>query len=272
MVRLGDVLATAEQLWPTAGAEPWDAVGLVVGDPEAKISKVLLAVDPVAATVEEAVEEAADLLITHHPLYLHGTTTVAASTAKGRLVTELIRGRCALLVAHTNADVMPEGPTGILMAHLGVTEELRPIVPADADPGRGIGLIGGLPESIPLGTLVGRLAETIPHTVGGIRVAGDLSMPVRTVACCSGSGGSLLEHPLVSASDVYITGDLRHHEASEAVERSRLAGGRPALVDAAHFATEHVWLASAADRLTQRHAGLEVIVSERVTDPWTSHR
>ena len=133
MTRLRDVVAALDALWPPAWAESWDAVGLVVGDPDAVVRRVLFAVDPVDAVVAEASERDADLLVTHHPLYLHGTTSVAATTPKGRVVHRLVSGRCGLYVAHTNADVASPGVSDALAAAVGLVD-VRPLSPLAADP------------------------------------------------------------------------------------------------------------------------------------------
>ncbi|MGC5412744.1 Nif3-like dinuclear metal center hexameric protein, partial [Streptomyces sp. DT225] len=96
-------------LWPPERAEGWDAVGTVCGDPDAEVHRVLFAVDPVQEIADEAKELGAHLIVTHHPLYLRGTTTVAADTFKGRVVHTLIRDGIALHVAHTNADTADPG-------------------------------------------------------------------------------------------------------------------------------------------------------------------
>ena len=132
-VRLKDVVDLLEELYPPAWAEPWDAVGLVCGDPDALVRRVLLAVDPVDAVVREAVDGGFDLLLTHHPLYLRGTTSVAATTPKGRAVHALVRGGCALHVAHTNADRADPGVSDALADRFGL-RDLRPLQPAADDP------------------------------------------------------------------------------------------------------------------------------------------
>ena len=78
-----DLVRAAEELWPTAYAEAWDRPGLTVGNPSAPVSQVLLAVDATLATVTEAIDSQASMLLTHHPLLLKGVHSVAASTAKG---------------------------------------------------------------------------------------------------------------------------------------------------------------------------------------------
>jgi dinuclear metal center YbgI/SA1388 family protein len=131
--RLSDVVEVLEQLFPPSWAQSWDAVGLVCGDPDAFVRRVLLAVDPVEPVAAEAVDGGFDLLLTHHPLWLRGTTSVAGTTPKGRLVHRLVRAGCGLFVAHTNADVADPGVSDALAGTLGLTD-LRPLQPLPADP------------------------------------------------------------------------------------------------------------------------------------------
>ncbi|HET9658340.1 MAG TPA: Nif3-like dinuclear metal center hexameric protein [Kineosporiaceae bacterium] len=127
---VADVIGVLEQMYDPAWARDWDAVGLVCGDPQAPVRRVLLAIDPVAAVVDEALTWHADLLVSHHPLLLRPVHGVAADTAKGRMVHQLIRGGCALYTAHTNADVASPGVSDALARILGLTD----LEPLSADP------------------------------------------------------------------------------------------------------------------------------------------
>ncbi|MFJ4073947.1 Nif3-like dinuclear metal center hexameric protein [Curtobacterium sp. NPDC089991] len=264
MPTLRELQAVIEDLWPAAGAESWDAVGLVAGAPDATVEHVHLAVDAVPATAREAVELGAGLLLTHHPLLLRGVTTIAESTYKGSVLATLVRGGSALIAAHTNADVVTRGTSAVLADRIGLTDQ-RPL-DAGADPATGIGRVGVLAEGTTLGALARKLVDLLPPTATGVRVSGDFDQPVRTVALCAGAGDSLLGHPAVLAADVYITSDLRHHPASEFREQALLGGG-PALIDTSHWATEWLWLDVAAAQLRQA-AGVRVTVSDLRTDPW----
>ncbi|MGQ0630815.1 MAG: Nif3-like dinuclear metal center hexameric protein [Sporichthyaceae bacterium] len=121
------------QVYDPRWAESWDAVGLVCGDPDAPVRKVLLAVDPVAAVVDEALAWGADLVLTHHPLFLRPVHGVPATTYKGRLVHRLISGGAALLVAHTNADCAQGGVSDALADALGLPAGV-PIQAQPAEP------------------------------------------------------------------------------------------------------------------------------------------
>src|SRR3954466_8079227 len=130
MPALGDVVALLERWYPPDRAEDWDAVGLVCGDPEGEVRRILLAVDPVLAVADEAVATGAQLVVTHHPLFLKGVHGVAATTPKGRVVHRLVTNGCGLLAMHTNADAPAGGVSESLAFALG----LRDVIPLLADP------------------------------------------------------------------------------------------------------------------------------------------
>lgn len=129
MPALSDVVALVEGWYPPDRAEEWDRVGLVCGDPAAEVRRILLAVDPVLAVADEAVATDADLLIVHHPLFLRGTSSVAATTPKGRVVHALVSHGCGLLAAHTNADAPAGGVSESMARALGLVD----VVPLAAD-------------------------------------------------------------------------------------------------------------------------------------------
>lgn len=261
---MADVVAALDSRFPPAWTQEWDRVGLVLGEPDAEVGTVLCAVDCVPETVAQAVEVGAQLLVVHHPLLLRGVSSVAPVTYKGRIVHDLIRRGVALFVAHTNADVANPGVSDALAARLGLTG-LRPLRPAPDDPGRGAGRIGTLPAPLTLAGLVDLAAAALPATAWGVRAAGAPDRMVRTVAVCGGAGDAYLADAVAAGVDAYLTADLRHHPASE-----HLAGGGPALLDAAHWATERPWLDDLADYLRPK-LGVTAVVSDLDTDPWTLH-
>ncbi len=262
---VADVSAVIERLWPASGAEGWDSPGLLSGDPQALVSSIRLAVDAVPDVAAEAIEAGADLLLVHHPLLLRGVTSIAEDRYKGAVLARLIRGNCALIAAHTNADVVETGTSAVIASRLGLVDA-RPIAVGET-PFRGIGRVGRLVEPTTLGRFARLLGELLPATATGIRVSGEYERIVETVALCGGAGDSLLAEPAVLAADVYVTSDLRHHPASESRENSRLTGG-PALIDVSHWASEWLWLDTAADQLRAALPGVDVTVSDLRTDPW----
>jgi dinuclear metal center YbgI/SA1388 family protein len=123
---LGEVVDLVHSWYPPETADEWDAVGLAAGDPRVDVRRILLAVDPVLPTAEEAAAWDADLLLTHHPLFLRGVHGVAETTPKGHTLATLTRAGCGLLTAHTNADHGSPGVSDALARALGLSDT-RPI-------------------------------------------------------------------------------------------------------------------------------------------------
>ncbi|MEH0974804.1 Nif3-like dinuclear metal center hexameric protein [Micromonospora sp. CPCC 205546] len=263
------MVAELERRYPPAWAEDWDRVGLVLGEPCAPVRRLLCVVDVVPETVAEALDAGADMIVAHHPLLLRGVSSVAPTTYKGRIVHRLIKSDVALYVAHTNADVAAPGVSDALAARFGLTG-LRPLHrPAPGSPahgdGRGIGRIGELPEPVTLAELTRHAAAVLPATAWGVRAAGDPGRMVRTLAVSGGAGDGFLADATAAGVDAFLTADLRHHPAGE-----HLAADGPALLDAAHWATERPWLDDLAVLLREA-TGVETLVSDLATDPWTVH-
>jgi dinuclear metal center YbgI/SA1388 family protein len=266
MPALAEVVAAIERRYDPTSAADWDSVGLFCGDPAAEVTRIHVAVDPVDVIVDEAIEAGAQLLLTHHPLFLGGTESVAATTAKGRLVHRLISHGIGLYVAHTSADVARPGVSDALAAVLGL-RDVRPVPP---DVELGLGRIGELASPMPLRAFAVVVAGALPATPAGVRAAGDLDREVRTIAVCGGSGYDLASAAAAAGADVLVTSDQKHHSTSETLAELGIA-----LIDAAHWATEQPWVPAAAELLAAdlRTAGttVETTASTTVTDPWTLH-
>jgi len=257
-----DVLDT---LWPRELAEDWDAVGLVLGRPSASVEKVMLVVDITLDTVNEAVAEGVDVIVSHHPLLFRPVNSLVEDEVKGHLVAALVRAGIAVFSAHTNADAVDRGTSESVGGALGL-QGMTPITPSVTSDA-GIGRVGTLPSPVRLYDLATQLGRLVPQTAGGVKVSGDPDQMVSRVALCTGAGDSLLDHPEVLASDVYITGDLRHHPASD-VQQARQLGRGPCLIDVSHFASEWFFLDGVRHTLQQDLPDLDIRVSDIVTDPW----
>lgn len=259
-LQVADVMRAMAARYPLETAEEWDSVGLVVGDLDAEVTRILFSVDVTPEVVDEAIATGAQMIIAHHPLLLRGVTSVATTGAKGRIVSKLIKHSIALYTAHTNADVAWPGVSDAIAHQLGL--EVQSGVSLS---GTGIGRVGTLSQPVRLGDFAGTVSEKLPETARAVNVAGDLNALVSTVAVCGGAGDSLLEEVAELNVDVYVTSDLRHHVAQEFSLTSDCA-----LIDVSHWAAEWLWLPQAAQLLQQDLGGnVDVDVSTLVTDPWT---
>jgi dinuclear metal center YbgI/SA1388 family protein len=272
---VGSVVGVLEDAYPPSWAEAWDRVGLVLGERGAAVRRVLLAVDPTVAIAREAVERGAELLVTHHPLLLRGASFLPADEGKGAVVTHLLRHGTALWCGHTNVDRSTRGTVGAWLSLLDL-RDARALVPGEEPAAAahgsrrfGLGAVGTLPASTTVGELATAIAGRVPATARGILHTGAADREVRTVAVCPGAGDSFLEAAAAAQADVYITSDLRHHPALEHLESAADPAAVPALLDVPHAASEALWLPLAKDLLDATVPGLEVLVSEHTTDPWS---
>ncbi|MGH3665428.1 MAG: Nif3-like dinuclear metal center hexameric protein [Egibacteraceae bacterium] len=144
--RLGDWVALVDACYPESDAEGWDATGLQVGDPTDPVDQVLVCLDVTPATLGEAVERGAGLVVAHHPLLFRPLARLTPATAPGRLALAAARGRVGILTAHTNLDVAVAGTSDPGVQVLGLTE-VAPLVPAAAREG-GCKLVTFVPAEV----------------------------------------------------------------------------------------------------------------------------
>lgn len=272
---VGSVTGILEAAYPLAWAEAWDRAGLVLGERGAAVHRVLLAVDPTLAVAREAVERGAELLVTHHPLLLRGASFLPADEGKGAVVTHLLRRGTALWCGHTNVDRSTRGTVGAWLELLDL-QAPQPLLPGETteEAGHGsrrfgLGAVGSLPVPTTVGALAASIADRVPATARGILHTGEADREVRTVAVCPGAGDSFLEAAVAAEADVYITSDLRHHPALEHLESAADPAAVPALIDVPHAASEALWLPLAKELLETAVPGIEVLLSEHTTDPWS---
>ena len=255
-MKVENFLETAESLWPARLAEDWDRPGLSIGSPKAALERVLLSVDFTEEVLAEAISVSAQLVFTHHPFLLKGVSAVSEDTRKGDLIAKAVRAGVAVFSAHTNADVVEDGVSDVLAKALGL-EKVRPLVTTEA--GIGHGRIGLLPAGSSIGSLVSSLNSTLPPTLRGVSSTAPADLKITRVALCGGAGDSFIDAAIAEGSDVFVTSDLRHHVAQEAAI---------ALIDVSHWASESLWLETAANQLRSHLGQIEFVVSSVTTDPW----
>lgn len=254
-LHVAGLLDALEARAPAALAEPWDNVGLLVGRRARPVSGVLVALDLRDAVLDEALARGCDAVLTHHPAIFPHLNAVDDQRAP--LVLRAAEEGIALIAAHTNLDSAAGGLNDVMGDLLGMGER-APLRPVADDPAVGLGRVGAV-EARSLGELLARATAAF---VGPIVHTGELERAVGRVACCTGSGGSLIGDAVAAGADVYVTGDLKYHDA----DRSPTC----ALIGIPHAAVERValerWSVGLAADLAER--GVPLHFSTVDTDPW----
>ncbi|MCL2760090.1 MAG: Nif3-like dinuclear metal center hexameric protein [Desulfuromonadales bacterium] len=365
--KLSDLIGIINKIAPTGFTEEWDNSGLQVGDPGATIKKVMIALDPGAEAVEEAIKNSCQLLLTHHPLIFTSIKSISAQSYTGSLLYKIINNNLSVFSIHTNYDIAENGVNDLLARKLNLQEsepllvtgeerflKLTLFVPTDYtdrvlnavlpfavnsdkyrecsyrtkgfgtfSPVQGakpfIGEIGkretveeeriellvresdkanlqkallaAHPYEEPAFDFISVEDKGICHGLGRIgrvsksfsveefarfvkqaldapcvRAVGDMKKSVSKIAVCSGSGMSLLKDAIRQGADLFVTGDIKYHEA-----RNAEAAGI-ALIDAGHFATEKLMIEglvnSLKHELSKTRFKLELIPFSKEQDPF----
>ncbi len=120
---------TVERLAPLPLAEGWDNCGLQVGDPNARVGRILVALTPLPEVFEEAEASGADFLLFHHPLIFRALESVDTASYPGDLIARAVRGGNAVYAAHTNYDAAPGGVSVALANTLGLAGPVEIVSP-----------------------------------------------------------------------------------------------------------------------------------------------
>lgn len=357
-VTVREILGSLEQLAPSALAESWDNVGLLVGDARQQAQTVLVALDTTPEVLEQATAQHVELLVTHHPLIFSGLKRLLEDGGISSSLRRLVRENCSLIALHTNLDSAPGGLNTYVAAQLGIRQS-RPLIPTAARallklvvyvpeshvdvvrtaicaagagqighysectfdtlgtgtfrpeagthpyigetgvlervpevrletvvpkhalsavlqamhashpyeevaydliileipwPEAGLGRIGQLPAPVTAAAFTERIKTVLQAET--LEFAGDPQRPVHTVALCTGAGGDFLGAALRQGADLYLTGEIKHHQALEARQSGM------AIVVAGHFATERPAVPLLADYLADRHPELRIVRAE----------
>ncbi len=257
MTTVADILRYIETLAPADMKEDWDHVGLNCGHFDAPVHRVLVALDPFDAALQEAKEWGAELLVTHHAL-IWKPDFVTDGDPQGRRTLFLIENGIAHINAHTNLDCAPGGVNDVLAQTLGLSD-VQVLAPAGVDElGRPWGLLRG--GEVPEQSLE-RFLSLVKERLGcpGLRY-GSCGKPVRRVAVGGGACGSELMTAVKAGCDTFVTADVRYNQFWDAQDWGIN------LIDAGHFWTENPVCACLAAKISGQFPELSVKISEKHTD------
>ena len=243
-VKCQQVMEALERIAPKRLAEEWDNPGLLLGSPAQEVHKILTCLDVTDEVVAEAASLGADMIVAHHPMIFKGIKKLRTDLPLGARLQKLMVHGIAVAAAHTNLDTAEGGVNDVLAKAIGLTD-IQPFA-AKAEEGAEptLGRIGCLPESMAIEDFARQVKKNLPVEYVRLVRAGDKA--VKKVALCSGAGA-------------YVTGDVKYHEAQQAVEMGIH------VIDGGHFGTEFPVAAVLAERLREELFGLKGEV-EVVTD------
>lgn len=253
---VAEVMSIMEAWAPKRLAEDWDNPGLLVGSPARRVGKIMTCLDVLESVADEAIERDCGLIIAHHPVIFRGQKHLRTDLPLGRLLQKLLSRDIAVIAAHTNLDITEGGVNDVLAGKLGL-RALQPFMTTDT--GDSLGRMGEIETPLDLC----EFAKVVRDKLGAghvrlVRPFGNGKKPVKRVAVCSGAGGEFIDKAVFAGANVYVTGDVKYHEARHAQEL-----GLP-VIDAGHFFTEQLIAGVIAGRVSKELArrGYEIDVRE----------
>lgn len=207
-----DILQFLEKLAPLELSEPWDNCGLLVGDKNSDVLKILVALDVTEDVVREAINVGANLIISHHPVIFKAIKNITNQ----KNIILAIKNDISIISMHTNLDKT------FINDVLSKRLNLRNVKSLE------LGKIGTLDTPMNINDFIAYVKDKLGVDRVSFANATDI---VYKVAVIGGSGGSFLGQIL--DADTFITGDISHHTFLDAI------GMGKNIIDAGHFATEN---------------------------------
>lgn len=244
-----EIITILRKQAPEDYACDWDNVGLLVGDSQKEVQKIYIALDATEETIKEAIEQKADMLLTHHPMIFKGLKKVNTEDFIGKRVMSLIREDVAYYAMHTNFDV--KGMAELAAERMGMKNcQVLEATCEDEEGLQGIGKVGMLPAME-----VRECAELVKRAfhLEQVKVFGDVNARITKAAICPGSGKSVIGKALESGAQVLITGDIDHHEGIDAAAQGM------AVIDAGHYGIEKIFIPYMKQYLEKNTEGVTIL-------------
>lgn len=259
MIKVNNIINEMELLAPTYLKEDFDNVGLMVGDKNKEVKKVLLALDCTLKVIEEAKKENVELIITHHPLIFKRPSSITTDTLQGKKIIELIKNDISLYSSHTNLDSVENGLNDTIVSILGF-DNSKILEKNKRDDKAGLGRIVSLKESIQLEDLISKIKKSL--NINNLRVVKGKDK-VNKIAIINGSGQDFIGKAVALGADCIITGDTTYHFASDYKEMEI------SILDVGHFASEQITFFNVMENLKQKFKDVEFITSTVEEDPFS---
>ena len=257
MVTVKDILDYLETLAPTSMKMDWDNTGLLCGDPNCPVHKILVALDPFEGVCYEAHDTGADLIVTHHPLIFEAPRSITTQTSIGRSIMFLCEKGISAINAHTNLDCAPGGVNDVLAQRLDL-DNIAVINPTGTDAqGNPWGLLrmGTFDTELPvfLAHVKHRLGTPMLRYVDG-------GKPVHKVAVGGGACAGSLMDAWDAGCDTFVTSDVKYNQFWDAKDLGIN------LIDAGHFYTENPVCGHLTQQLSRQFPDLVITVSKNHCD------
>lgn len=267
-MKMSELIAEIEIIAPRELEEDWDNCGMQINMGNGEVNRVLVALEVTKGVISEAMDKNVDFIITHHPLLFDKIDVVDNNDIKGNYMIDLIKRGISVYSAHTTFDEAFGGNNEYLADLIGLSRvrKMKNKKPALKGAAREhvVGRMGNFAEPITMEATC-RLVEDALDVKGELKTVGNPNKIISTVGLCSGSGSDSMKAAIKNGCDLFITGDIRHHEAQVAKESGLC------VIDAGHYGTERIFTENFADKLRKNVGSrIQIIESEVNSNPFNN--
>ena len=249
-----------ESISPSETADDWDNCGYQINSKRRDVLRILTALEITGSVIDEAETKGCDFIVTHHPLIFGIISKIDCNSITGNYIERLLKADISVYSCHTSFDKAPLGNNHDLGARLGFAE-MRV-----EENGDGFLMSAELPEAYDVPAMKRKTAEALEMSENMVRVAGNKERMIQKVCWCTGSGGSFLKEAINAGADLYITGDLKYHDAVYAAESGIV------VFDAGHYGSEKIFArnmkALLENAVSEAEEKCQIYASEIDIDPF----
>ena len=245
-----------EEIAPLNQAEDFDNVGLLIGNETTKVKGILVTLDTLEETVDEAIKKNCNLIVSFHPIIFSGLKKINGNSYVEKVVMKAIQNNIAIYATHTALDNSKIGVSAKMCEVLGLSN-YSILLPKD-DGATGMGMIGNLPKPMQEEDFLKFTKKTFK--TNGIRYSNKTGKLVRKVAVLGGSGSFAITDAIHKKADVYISADFKYHDFFKAEDKILL-------IDVGHYESEQFTKNLLVDYLTKKFTSFAIILSEKSTNP-----
>ena len=229
-----DIIEKLEKISPSSYALDWDNVGLLVGDSDREIKKILVTLDCNNEAVNYGLNNQVQMIVSHHPVIFRGIKSINAADALGKRLMTLIGNNICGYSMHTNFDVCLMGK--LAGERLGLKDMIPLDVTGQDEKGQpcGVGVVGKYSESKTMEWWCRKVKEVFD--IPFVSFYGKSDDMTDTVAVCPGSGKEYALQSKLLGAKILITGDVTHHPGIDAVDDSMN------ICDATHYGIEYIFV------------------------------
>ena len=245
-----------EEIAPLNQAEDFDNVGLLIGNETTEVKGVLVTLDTLEETVDEAIKKKCNLIVSFHPIIFSGLKKINGKSYVEKVVMKAIQNNIAIYAIHTALDNSKVGVSAKMCEVLGLSNNSI-LLPKDGG-ATGMGMIGNLPKPMKEEDFLTFTKKTFK--TNGIRYSNKTGKLVKKVAVLGGSGSFAITDAIHKKADVYISADFKYHDFFKAEDKILL-------IDVGHYESEQFTKNLLVDYLTKKFTSFAIILSEKSTNP-----